>query len=903
MLLFLGLQGCSHEQENKHFLSHLRVGAGDALFTTYAAAMERSEFVLDQGYAFNFYDPTRGIDFVTDSGSDMCLAFKMGEKWVYYLSDMHKPPVITVSYPDLVTYHYYPFAGIKVEVTFLVQSSRSAIQEVTVTNEQDMQANVEVFPFMKNRLRLFNQAEWMPENNGFSFMHEEYPDSWTLGHGLPYEDTIQNLYAIAVKPDDVGAFNSWEGEPGLLPFAVHINKKPGHQIAGRALSASGERNQTRPPEARVQVFLHKNRDLLLTERSPVWGSSQGSIDQKGYFRSELGHFENIRPGDAYTLTYYDEKKHQGARYTGKATGKSNFRKDVTLAKYELLAIPVNLRLGEESNGRSLRLFWDSEADDLQYHVYRRDYPDAIYRKLSKRLDNKTFTDTTITPGRHYGYVVVATDPRSGEAGMHSREIMNIPAVAFRDFVEGKEVPFQSPAKVVSFKKVLTLEPGKSEKLRIIRTTGTPEQPMDSLNLVLQKLFSEAIQPYQTANEKLMHAVPALEFEDPDKELLYWSAFNMMRQVFYPPEAKSSHNYYVFSREPTWGWGHGGQVFHESIAMLAYAYLDPESAMNSQRVYKERQYESGYINYRTGSYLDEIIEYNGQLTTSAPWYNWLNWEVYRITKDKQFLEEMYASGKKFYHFYTANRDSDNDGLCEWGGHAILESVRDALVAVWDEVGWPANFEALDLNCMLVKEAKSLEAMAIELGLGEEAAQWKNDHEERTKLINQVFWDEENGFYYNVDKTDHDFSFKTENDLKRDEIIGFLPIWAGVASPQQAAKLVEKLTNEKKFWRKYGIPSLSADDPFYNDKGYWNGPVWVQWNYLITRGLQDYGYQAEAKALTEKVTDVMILELKKTHNLWEFYSPDESWSGYHKTYIWAGIINRMMMDVMEAEKNTP
>ena len=35
----------------------------------------------------------------------------------------------------------------------------------------------------------------------------------------------------------------------------------------------------------------------------------------------------------------------------------------------------------------------------------------------------------------------------------------------------------------------------------------------------------------------------------------------------------------------------------------------------------------------------------------------------------------------------NRDSDHDGLCEWGGHAVLESVRDGYVAAWDQVGWP------------------------------------------------------------------------------------------------------------------------------------------------------------------------------------------------------------------------
>lgn len=194
-----------------------------------------------------------------------------------------------------------------------------------------------------------------------------------------------------------------------------------------------------------------------------------------------------------------------------------------------------------------------------------------------------------------------------------------------------------------------------------------------------------------------------------------------------------------------------------------------------------------------------------------------------------------------------------------------------------------------------EAKSLEAMALELGLTDEAKKWKDDYVKRTNLINKYCWDQETGFYYQVNKTDHSFTFKTKNDLKRMEIIGFLPLWAGVANKEQAAALVGHLTDPEKFWRKYGIPSLAADDPYYNDKGYWNGPVWVQWNYLIERGLLDYGYKKEAAELVDKVTEVMHDRLLKDHNLWEFYSPDTLWGGHHKTYIWTGIVNRMMKEV--------
>ncbi len=148
---------------------------------------------------------------------------------------------------------------------------------------------------------------------------------------------------------------------------------------------------------------------------------------------------------------------------------------------------------------------------------------------------------------------------------------------------------------------------------------------------------------------------------------------------------------------------------------------------------------------------------------------------------------------------------------------------------------------------------------------------------------------------MDKGDHDFSFKEKNDLKRQEIIGFLPLWAGVASKERAARLVEILQNPEKFWRKYGVPSLAADDPYYNPKGYWNGPVWVEWDYLIMAGLQRYGYTDLARQLVDRVARNMIAQLKKDHQLWEFYSPDDQWAGYHRQYIWAGMIARMLMDV--------
>ncbi|WP_128544143.1 MGH1-like glycoside hydrolase domain-containing protein [Larkinella soli] len=876
------------------YLSNLKADARFPLYTTYAAAMERSNFVLDEGYHFRFYQADKGADFTTDSGGDWCLGFRRGSRWVGRVQDMHRQPVITKSYPDLVEYEFFPFEDVQATVRFVVYSSTGAVMEVRLRNTGSVPIRLTLVPFLRSASSHFHHVG--AEGNTIRFQHEEHPDSWTVGHQLPFADSLRNVFRTADPRSEGLAFNAEGGRSPLPPVRILRDKKAVLQVNGRLYGPSGDRLMDPAPFSRLQMLVDGNPAELITENSPAWGSSQPPIDADGYFRMEAAQ---LKP-DArrFRIGGYNRVLNRSVWVEGSFAERNIRRVDLRLNEDRTIPVVSGLKIRTTGGRNALR--WTSAGPGLRYAVYRRDYPATTYRRIAQGLTRPEFTESSPAGERASGYVVVAVDP-AGRIGMQSEEVTTYPASDFDAYVRGGlPASFKTPfAAVLALPTPVNLPAGGTYRTRVVRTVQSVKEKPSRMESQTEagQLLTVDLEAVLKADEKLFANAPKPRLGSADKEALYWSAMAMMRQVFYPAEAKSAHNYYVFSREPTWGWGHGGQVFHESITMLAYAYLDPVSAMNSQRVYARRQYPNGYINYRTGSYLDEVIEEKGELTSSAPWYAWLNYEVYRITKDRDFLKEMYESSKRFYQFYVTQRDKDHDGLCEWGGKAVLESVRDALVAVWDEVGYPTNFESLDLNCMLVMEAKSLEKMAAELGLTEEAARWKTDHETRTARINSTFWDEENGFYYNVNKTDHTFTFKKKDDLKRDEIIGFLPLWAGVAPPEQAKRLVEKLTDPQQFWRPFGVPSLSARDPYYNAKGYWNGPVWVEWDYLIVRGLLDYGYKKEARELTDRVARGMIDVLKKDHNLWEFYSPDEAWGGYHKTYIWAGIINRMMMDTQD------
>lgn len=670
------------------YLSNLNATEDSPIYSTYAAATERSEYIVNQGYHFVFYDRNKSIAFESKQGGNISFAFKMNNSIITNIERFYKKPIITASYSDLVKFYFYPFKDIRIDCDFIVYSSRLSIINFKITNEGIIDKEISIYPYFYFTDKYFEKLEFDEKENLFLFKHTEKPDNWMKEHNIPFQENLKNIFMFSDK---------------INSFSIYEN------------------------------FL------------------QGKDTSSVFFFNDL---------------------------------------------------------------------------------------------KNKVLRNKVISDN---------------------------------------------------GKIIALQKIFKLKPSEKISFKIIRGVNEAEKDISNLIITAKKLFDEDLNKFISEDENIYSQIPEFDSYLPDYEMLYWNCFSLIRQCMLPPEGECSYNYYVFSREPRWGWGYGGQVFHESLVMLAYVFMNPIGAMNSQRIYFERQREDGYINYRTGPYLNETIEVDGQFTSSAPWFNWQNYEIFRITKDIQFLQEAYQAGKKFYEYYTKNRDTDNDGLCEWGADAVLESVRDARVAVWDEVGDPKNFEAVDLNIMLVSEANALSKMAEFFGFEEEAKKFKEDAEKRKKLINDLMWDSETNFYYHINKINHTFTFKKKDDLKRKEIIAFLALWANVADNEKAEKLIQHLTNPNTFWRKYGIPTLSADDSYYNPNGYWNGPIWIQWQYLIFRGLLDYGYEDLAIELAFKVLYNIEYNLKTNHWFWEFYSPDDEQAGWNKTYIWTGIAARFLIDL--------
>ncbi|HEX8596929.1 MAG TPA: trehalase family glycosidase [Chloroflexia bacterium] len=119
-----------------------------------------------------------------------------------------------------------------------------------------------------------------------------------------------------------------------------------------------------------------------------------------------------------------------------------------------------------------------------------------------------------------------------------------------------------------------------------------------------------------------------------------------------------------------------------------------------------------------------------------------------------------------------------------------------------------------------------------------------YERVSGAIRRKLWHPEDGFFYS-------FDMREGRLLPTLTVSGFVPLLSGIASGEQAAQLVERLTASAQFRTPVPIPSTSADSPIFDPVRYWSGPSWPVTNWLVIRGLRERGgvYARLAEALRQ------------------------------------------------------
>ena len=241
-------------------------------------------------------------------------------------------------------------------------------------------------------------------------------------------------------------------------------------------------------------------------------------------------------------------------------------------------------------------------------------------------------------------------------------------------------------------------------------------------------------------------------------------------------------------------------------------------------------------------------------------------------------------KKYFACYDRYYLSEKTGLYVWADDVMIGMDNDPAT-----FGRPRFSTAnMFLNGFMVMELNAMARILTRLGDEARAAEYVAKAGALTEAIQRECWDERDGFFYSQDvdvKTRaYDWFHKGLDvfwhtlPIKVRTWTGFIPLLAGIATKEQAARIVrEHILDENTFACPYGIRALSKDEKMYNldatnNPSNWLGPIWLVVNYAVFRGLMNYGYLAEAERLFDQTVTLLGEDLKTTGEMHEYYVPE-------------------------------
>ena len=318
--------------------------------------------------------------------------------------------------------------------------------------------------------------------------------------------------------------------------------------------------------------------------------------------------------------------------------------------------------------------------------------------------------------------------------------------------------------------------------------------------------------------------------------------------------------------------------------VATAKFHPELAKNNIRAMFDYQQDDGMI---IDCIYTDPYENNAR-DSKPPMGSWAENEIYEETGDLSFIKEMYPQLVAYYEWWYNKRDINNNGICEYGATdgtleaAAWESGMDNAIRFDDTKmlknenhndAWSMDQESVDLNAYLALENRYLQKFATLIGA-------EFNYENHAERVKDYFFDEENNFFF--DKKISDGSFITEFGCE-----AYTPLWTQIASNNQVEKMMGTLRDENKFSTYIPFPTVAADNPKYNPKGYWRGPIWLDQTYFAIKGLRNYGYTSMADEYTIQVferlegliNEAPIHENYGTHTGERLKAPHFSWSAAH------------------------
>jgi hypothetical protein len=184
------------------------------------------------------------------------------------------------------------------------------------------------------------------------------------------------------------------------------------------------------------------------------------------------------------------------------------------------------------------------------------------------------------------------------------------------------------------------------------------------------------------------------------------------------------------------------------------------------------------------------------------------------------------------------------------------------------------EDVNFNSIFIRANEHLENIAKQIG--KELPDELLGQIKKTRHALEDLWDPYSSQYYSRE-------FVTHKLIKVPSIAALIPLYSGCITKTRAEQLVRLLEDPHQFGSNYPVASTPVNSDWFNPHSYWQGPTWVNTNWLIIDGLRRYGFNDHADALTEST-----LEMVQNSGFYEYFSPIDGSSAGVNNFSWTAAL---------------
>lgn len=386
-------------------------------------------------------------------------------------------------------------------------------------------------------------------------------------------------------------------------------------------------------------------------------------------------------------------------------------------------------------------------------------------------------------------------------------------------------------------------------------------------------------------------------ENPEWVVLYWKAWAIAFSNLQtpPPGSPLVANWIDEGLSPQiFQWDTHFMAMFGRYAHHVFPFIE------SHDNFYARQHEDGMI-CRVINEADGVDHHwglgdNYARTINPPLFSWAEMEYFRFSGDTARLEQILLPIEKYVAWVEQHRRAEGTehGLYWSNGQAsgMDNTPRDMgrpspngdIHSSTSPMGW------VDMSSQIKMCYDNLAEICRILGDKKKAKTYSKRAKALAKQINRYMWSDSTGLYHDVTPDGEQTPWITT--------ATFWPILADIASPKQVSRMTEAIEDTTLFWRRLPLPSLAANQPYYDPRGrYWRGGVWAPTTYMTVKGLERRGHEALAESIARRNMEVVHELYQSTSTIWELYSPDMNVPATNETGIhlvkpnfvgWTGLI---------------